>query len=528
MLEIRDAVGNVLRGHATERPDRVCCAMDDDVFTFAEMDARSDALAAGAAALGLSKGDRVATLTPNRTELLELFYGLAKTGAAQVPLNAFIKGDFLLHQLSQSRASVLITDAAGREAVAPLRAELPDLKRIVMLDEARGEEIPYATLFDAGETPPDVALGPADTMSIVYTSGTTGLPKGCVASHGYYCRSGDVIGTALEIGDDDTVFAGLPLFHSGGRLVTVCMPMLFGIPTYIQSAFSARGYFPRAKEVGATLMIAVGPMGSAVLATEPSDADRDHKVSRIMCAPVTAEGQQTFRERFGVEPWVDIFGQSECMPVMATALSSPARDPAGCGVPAEDLEVALLDDDGEIIEGQGVGEICLRPKHRFAMFDGYFERPEATLESFAGLWYHTGDYGKRLPSGAFAYVDRKKDSMRRRGENVSSLELEAAINRHPAVAESAVHAVPSELGEDDIKACLVLVPDGEVAPESVFEFFKTNLPYFTIPRYVEVIPALPRNGVGRVMKHKLRDAGNGPDTWDFDALGLTVTRQDRR
>ena len=151
-----------------------------------------------------------------------------------------------------------------------------------------------------------------------------------------------------------------------------------------------------------------------------------------MCAPLTLEGQEAFRERFGVDPWVDVFGQSECMPVMATGLSSGDRDPKGCGVAAPDLEVALLDDENRPVEDGAAGEICLQPKEAYAMFDGYFERPEETAEANRGGWYHTGDYGKRLESGAYAFVDRKKDSLRRRGENISSLELEAAINGHPA------------------------------------------------------------------------------------------------
>lgn len=524
----RAPIGDVLRDRARRRPERVCCAMDDHAFTFAEMDARSDQVAAGAAALGIERGDRVATLSPNRVELLELFYGLAKRGAVQVPLNAFLKGEFLRHQLAQSRASVLIMDASGRDALEPLRSELPDLQKVVMLDEAEGHEIPYTAFSSAGDTPPGVALTAADTMSIVYTSGTTGLPKGCVASHGYYCRSADVIGSALEITDDDVEFSGLPLFHSGGRLVGVAMPLLFGIPTYFQSHFSASRYFADAERCGATLVIAVGAMGAAVLATEPGPQDRNHKVERLMCAPLSIEAQNVFRERFGVEPWVDIFGQSECMPVTATPLSSPDRDPAGCGRPAPDLEVALLDDEGSTVEGEGTGEICVRPNAPYAMFDGYYERPEATLESFAGLWYHTGDYGRRLPSGALAFVDRKKDSLRRRGENISSIELEATINKHPKVVESAVHAMPSELGEDDVKACLVVAGGESVEPEELFGFFKQNLPYFAIPRYVDVLDALPRNGVGRVMKHKLREAGNSGATIDFEALGLTVGRHERR
>jgi carnitine-CoA ligase len=301
---------------------------------------------------------------------------------------------------------------------------------------------------------------------------------------------------------------------------------MFGIPAYIQGTFSATSYLPRAKEVGATVMIAVGPMGTAVLATDPSPVDRDHRVTRILCAPLTAQAQQVFRDRFGIDPWVDIFGQSECFPVTTTALSSDRRDPAGCGIAASDLDVELLDDEGFIVEGEGIGEICLRPKVPYAMIDGYFERPEATLEATKGLWYHTGDYGRRLPSGAFQFVDRKKDALRRRGENVSSVELEVAINGHPAITESAVHAVPSTLGEDDIKACVVA--STELDPKELFNYFKEHLPYFAIPRYVDVLDALPKNGVGRVMKHKLREAGNGAATWDFEELGLSVTRQERR
>jgi carnitine-CoA ligase len=520
-------IGDLLRARAAAMPDRVCCAMDDVVYTYAHIDGRSDRLAAGLAELGVGPGERVATLAPNRPELLELFYGVAKTGAAQVPLNAYLKGEFLLHQLRQSRSGVLVTDAAGRDALALVRSELPELRAVVMLDDdAADDEVPYTSLRDHGGRAAAVALTPADTMSILYTSGTTGLPKGCVASHGYYCRSARLIGEALEIVPEDVLFAELPLFHAGARLVTVTLPLVFGIPAYLQATFSARTYFPRAREVGATVMIAVGAMGAAILATEPSDADRDHQVRRIMCAPLSLDGQDIFRTRFGVEPWVDIFGQTECMPTTLTALSSDQRDPNGCGIAARDLEVALLDEEGRVLEGVAAGEICVRPKTRYAMFDGYFEQPEATLQAFRGLWYHTGDFGRRLPSGAFAFADRLKDCLRRRGENVSSIELEAAIDRHPSVLESAVHGVASELGEDDIKACIVAEP--AIDPAELFNFFKTTLPYFAIPRYVEFIDALPRNGVGRVMKHKLREVGNSSDTIDFEVMGLTVTRQERR
>jgi crotonobetaine/carnitine-CoA ligase len=277
-------------------------------------------------------------------------------------------------------------------------------------------------------------------------------------------------------------------------------------------------------------------MGAALLAAEPGANDRDHGLRTMMVAPMSPTAQDAFRERFGIEPWTEVFGQTECIPVTITPLSSNARDAAGCGLAAPDLEIELLDLEIELLDESehpvqdgSTGEICLRPRHgRFAMFDGYWQDAAATLGALRGLWYHTGDYGRRLPSGALAFVDRKKDSLRRRGENVSSIELEAAINAHPDIVESAVHAVPSELAEDDIKACVVLRDGAEVDAERLFAYLKEHLPYYAVPRYVEVIEALPRNAVGRVMKHVLREREFTDATWDFEALGLVVARAERR
>ena len=185
------------------------------------------------------------------------------------------------------------------------------------------------------------------------------------------------------------------------------------------------------------------------------------------------------------------------------------------------------DDDLEVPRGE-TGEIVLRPLEPDSMFAGYWGRPEETLHTFLNLWHHTGDYGRMDDDGFVSFVDRKKDALRRRGENVSSMELEQAIARHPKVAEVAVHAVPAAATEDDIKACVVLVPGETATPEELFAHFEAHLPYFAVPRYVELVPALPKNAVGRVLKHELRAAGVTPATWDLEALGLTVGRDARR
>jgi crotonobetaine/carnitine-CoA ligase len=527
-------MGSLLRSRAREHPDRPFCFIEGDGFTFAEIDSRSDEVAAGFAAQGLSKGDRVAVLTPNRVEVLEMLFGLAKLGAIQVPLNAFLKGAFLRHQLAHSRASVLVVDAAGAAAAEPLIAELPDLRLVVLLDPstpfstADGVEVlSYAEVADAGGPPPAVEINPGDTMSIVFTSGTTGLPKGCVLSHGYYTRSGWTSAYGLQLSEQDSIYAPLPLFHGGGRMLVLTAALVMGIPVHFDVGFSARAFMRRAAEVDATVVIAIGAMGMALLATPPGPSDRAHRVHSMMVAPLTPAEQERFKERFGIEPWTECYGQTECVPMCVAPRTGP-RDRSGCGFAAPDLQVALLDDDlQEVPDGQ-VGEICIRPRERYAMFDGYWDQPEATLAAFRDLWYHTGDAGRKLPSGQLTFVDRKKDALRRRGENVSSIELEVAIRTHPRVADVAVHAVPSPVGEDDIKACVVL-KDGETTdPEELFAFFRDNLPYYALPRYVEVIDELPRNAVNRVMKHLLRDRPNGDGVWDFEALGMQVSRAERR
>lgn len=528
-------IGQLLRAWARERSDRLFLRSGESVaYTYAQLDSRADVVAAGFAALGVKKGDRVGILCPNRPEMIEMYFGLARLGAIQVPINVYLKGEFLRYQVADCQASVMVVDKEGRDAIQPLLGELDGLATVVSLDAADAEplggvaEVAYSTILAADSPPPAVELTPADTMSILYTSGTTGYPKGCVLSHGYYMRVARLVAEGLALTDEDAIYSPLPLFHSGARMMVLGMALWRGLPLTIDPAFSATKILPRCAEVGATVIIGMGAMGAAMLARPRQESDRDHAVHTMMMVPMSAADQELFSDRFGIDPWTELFGQTECVPVLITPRSQGARDRTSCGVPAPDLDVALLDDSDEPVAVGEVGEICIRPRERFAMFDGYWNKPADTLRQFRNLWYHTGDNGRRLPSGSFTFVDRKKDALRRRGENVSSLELEASLVRHAKVAEAAVHAVPSELAEDDIKACVVLEAGAAIDPSELFEFCKEQLPYYAIPRYVEVVDSLPRNAVGRVMKFKLRERPISESTWDLEKLGLVVGNYDRR
>lgn len=492
------------------------------------MDERSARVAAGLTAMGIGHGDRVAILAPNRGEVLEVIFALARIGAIQVATNIYLKGPFVKHQLSQSGAMAVVADDEGLRALEPLMGELPGCKHVIALDHTRLDHIAttrYVDL-DIAQDPPQLSVQPEDVMAIMFTSGTTGMPKGCVLSHGYYLRAGRLVADGVHLTSRDSIFTALPMFHGGGQLLVLCSALVRGLAAAIDPVFSASRTIARARETAATVIVGVGAMGQAMLDSAADARDREHGVRAMIVSPMRADAQARFRERFGIEPWTHIYGQTECVPLALTPADEPG-DPAGIGRPAPDLDVRLLDDDGVEVPAGEAGEICFRPRQRFVMFDGYWNDSAQTQAALVDGWFHSGDLARMRPSGEIEFADRKKDSMRRRGENVSSLEVEVAIAQHPAVAEVAVHAVRSSQTEDDIKACIVLNHGADVSSEGLFDFFQKTLPYFMIPRYVDIIDQLPKNAVGRVMKQILRDKTSTP-TIDFDALGLSVARADRR
>lgn len=530
---MEDVLTTLMRQRVESDGDRPFLWCEGDSLTYAELWSRSMALAEGLRALRVEPGDRVALLLPNRTEMIELYFGVAAVGAVQVPLNAFLKGEFLQYQLADSEAKVLVTDAAGWQAVEPLLDRLPGLEAVCLVD-APAKHLSGDRVIDYHELrrhePVDTiaSLKPDDLMSIVYTSGTTGLPKGCMLPHEYYLRVARYSVEWHGLGPDDVHLSAMPLFHAAARLGIVGAAMCTRGKVAIMSEFSASRMMKLAAELDATVIGGVGAMGLALLNQDPGEWDTQHHVRRAWFVPFTPEQEHEFGTRFGVpEVSSELYGQTECFPITFSPRTGP-QNSAADGLPAQDLDVRLVDDDDNDVPVGSPGEIIIRPHRRAAMFQGYWRKPEATLAACRGLWYRTGDYGKADADGFIAYVDRKKDALRRRGENVSSVELENAILRHPAVAEVAVHAVPSDMSEDDIKACIVLHDGSTTTPEELFASFVEALPYYAIPRYVDLVESLPRNAVNRVMKHQLRDRGNGPDTWDFEALGLRVERSQRR
>src|SRR5277367_3175497 len=525
-------LGEWLREEAALDPGRPFVQCASDWITLAELDQRSDRVAAALQNAGVEKGDRVAINLTNRIEYVVLIYALAKAGVIQVPLNTYLRGDFLRHQLVQTTPKIYIGDNEAIQMLAPIMPTLSAQPLIVLVGEAAADlpvrpALTYAQLEDCAAELVITDVVPNDVCTIIYTSGTTGPSKGCTITHGYYCNLVNVFVDAGWYEKGDIVFGANPLFHFSGQTWLVAAALAIRGSAIVEPAFSASKYMARIRETGATAALGMGAMGMAILAQPPDDEDRNHKLRHITFMPSTAEFIEQFEKRFGIAPFAEVFGQSECWPAL---LGDPRgkRRPGSMGKLTKGLQVKIVDDNDVEVPVGVSGEIVVRPDEPFRLFSGYWNDDHATVQNFLNLWHHTGDRGLVDEDGYFWFADRKKDSLRRRGENVSSIELEQAIIAHPAIAQAAVHSVPSELGEDDIKLCLVLVAGCAIEPAELFEFLRKSMPYYAIPRYFEVMDSLPANVNGRVQKFVLRERGITETTFDFEKLGHVVARGDRR
>jgi crotonobetaine/carnitine-CoA ligase len=520
-------VADILRSRCESDPNAEFIRCGGAWLTNAELDAAAGHVAGGLRELGVAKGDRVAFILPNRQEHVELFFACAKLGAVQVPINTFLKGEFLHYQLVDSGATVAVVDGAGAQALAPLLAQT-SITTVIYCDPPVPERGVSFDMLRNG-----VAAGPVDLeigslVSILYTSGTTGPSKGCMLSNGYYTASPPVFREHGWIADGDRVFTAFQLFHGAAHSVlmqALCTP---GGSVCFEPSFSASTFMARAAAERASLIWSLAPMTMAILSREctADELSDSFRLAVVPGLPVDSGG--AFEKRFGMPVASEIYGQTECLGVAFSSLRGDRRS-GTLGQPAPHLEVALVDDADEPVGIGEIGEIVVRPRSSYAMYSGYWQKPEATVEAWRNLWHHTGDTAIADTDGFLTFVDRKKDSLRRRGENVSSFELEFAIMRHPGVLRAAACAVPAPLGEDDIKVCIIPASTEPPTPQELFDFFKVNLPYYAVPRYVEIRDSLPTTAAtDRVQKHALREEGITERTWDLEVMGLIVDRNARR
>ena len=512
-------LGRVLEEQAVAYGDRVFLDfMGTSFYTFKQIDEHANRFANAFLEKGIIKNTKVAVLLPNCPEYLYCWFGLAKIGAVMVPVNVAQKGELLQHILDTSDTEAIVVDISLLERVRDIEAKLSKVTQLLVLGWRDGIEqgrVSVASLDDfmtaSSAAPSSVDIKHSDPMTILFTSGTTGPSKGVVMSHHYYYYAARTIGGAMSIGPDDTLYTCLPLFHVNAQVCTVLAALLFDAKVSMYQRFSASTFWQEVRSSKATVFLALGAMGNilAKAPLDPEDQNNDVRLAMVVPPPKSLED---FENRFNLRVVYETFGMTEGV-VTPPTIAEPRR-PGCCGRPTESVEVRIVDDDDVEVAPHSVGEITMRPREPYTMMSGYYKMPEETLQVFRNLWFHTGDLGYLDHDGYLYFVGRKKEAIRRRGENISAFEVEQIVNQHPSVLESAAIAVPSELSEDDLKIVVVLNDGEQLEPADLISFCEERMAYFMVPRYVEFWPSLPKTPTQRVEKYKLQQEGNSPATWD--------------
>jgi carnitine-CoA ligase len=519
-------VPEMLRRQAERHGDRPLFICGGEQWSFVEardIAARSAGLLSAA---GIGPGDRVALMCGNRPELLRLVLGCAWAGAVSVPLNAAARGFQLQHMLSNCGAKILAIEVQFLSALDSIDLNALPLTRIWIIGgplasgtPTRGT-IPIETLPAATTAAPPAALGPGDLFTILYTSGTTGLSKGVCCPHAQYFWWGAYTGWQLSLREGDVLHTPLPLFHTNA-LNCFFQALLYGATQVVETRFSVSGFWPALGRSGATVTYLLGAMVPMLLSQPPASAEREHRVRVALAPGVPANFHDDFTRRTGVV-LLDGFGSTESNLIIASRHDD--RKPGSMGRLVPGFQARVVDDnDNEVSDGEA-GELIVRADDPFAIANGYFGMPEKTIEAWRNLWLHTGDRVIRDGDGYYRFVDRMKDAIRRRGENISSYEVEQVLVSHPAVALAAVFPVSSDLAEDEVMAAIVLNDGAKVREEDLVRFCENKMPYFAVPRFIELTATLPRTENGKVQKFKLRERGRSAATWDREAAGIVLKR----
>ena len=523
-------VSGLLADRTARNPDKAALVFDDQELSYAHLDEAASAVARGLIAIGAAPGAAVGVFLPNRTETLVAFFGIARAGLVEVPLNTAYRGSFLKHALELTDVQILLTDPVLLDLVTALPERPPMLRTIVVLadavpaglDLATVEVLTWQAMLDRGEPTtvfPECAIDAP--VGIMLTSGTTGRSKGAIYPNLMPVVAAHEFSVAMQTTADERLYTCLPLFHGAAKLNLSLHAIAAGATVVLGRRFSASGFWNEIRRHAVTQFNALGSVLPMLLAQPPSERDRDHLARKVFAAPAPGPVLTATEERFGVHV-VEGYGLTEIKTVVFNPIDK--RKIGSMGVPSATTTIEVHNDLGLPVRPGHVGEIVYRPTAPHIMCAGYHRNPEATVETSRNLWWHTGDLGYADEDGYLYFVDRKKDALRRRGENISSQEVEAILLMHPSVVEAAVIGVASTLGEQEVMAVVQRLPGIDVDLEDLFAHCDRSMPYFMVPRYYRIMDELPTTPTGKVRKTDLRDAGLTDGVWDAEAAGLAPTR----
>jgi crotonobetaine/carnitine-CoA ligase len=507
-------LGRLLRSRADRKPDAPFLRFTDsgERLSYGEFDRRVDAVAGGLAGLGVGRGQFVNVMLPNCRENLLASYALKRLGAIEVAINSHFRGPALARMLELPGAELLIASSDYAGPLEAVRAELPSTRRVVVQGEPERmpalaeESLPFAELEAAEPVGALEDVAPRDPATVIFTSGTTGYSKGCLLSHRLLVRSAEAILTGCALSATDVVYAPYPLFHIQGAYLDVLPALLAGGESVVAPRFSASAFWEHMRAFDVTVFGIVGTVMQILWQREPTPRDREHRV-RLAWGGPTPVDLGAFEERFGVAvlPGEHTYGMTE---IGIVNMGSRDGDASGRVRPIYDLIVADAL-DRPVAQGE-VGEILVRPREPDVLFNGYLNRPDATVEASRNLWFHTGDLGRLDDGDRLTFLGRKREMIRRAGHNISTWEVEEGVGAHPAVDECAALGRPSAMGEEEVEVFVVLRAGTRLDAEELVAFCRERMAAFMVPQHVRFVSEIPKTATGKPALERLERMPSDP------------------
>ena len=532
-------VGRILARQADRLADKNFIeTTSGDCISYRDMHLRSNQFAQGAAAFGIENQEPVLVMLPDTIDYVTVWCGLAKRGAIEVPINLAYRKNILKRLCNDSTAKKIIIDCQYVERLEEIADDLEHLDCVILYSEDQnlnsyGTLPPtlaetcrvarFENLFSDKTTDFEPAPQYSDLVGIMYTSGTTGASKGVSTTHSHSFCYADGAAEIFYLSEEDRFYtAGLPLFHLAGQWGVCYASMIYGATVVLRKGYRNDNFWPDIAEHSCTVVFLLGAIANFLWQQPKLPEDSETPLKKVGMFPVMTEHKQ-FRERFGVEISTG-YGSTESPCPVIHHFDEPLPNHQCVGFPTGRYNVKILDENAQVCTTGTVGEICTRPRAPWEIMLNYWRQPEYTAKVFRNLWYHTGDAGYQDDEGRLFFVDRLTDSMRRRGENISSMEVEDEVNQHPDVLECAVFPVLAEHSEQEVMVVITPQPDVTIEPEKLIRFLDQRMAYFMIPRYIEFTAAIPKTPTGKMEKYKLRAKGITPSTWDRVAAGIKLSR----
>ncbi len=509
---------DIIEENAQSKPDSVFLIFEDQTVTYGQLNERINRVANALAELGCGPNAGISIMMPNTPEWLYVYFATQKIGAYAVPINVGLKSDGLAYIINHSDSSAIFIGHQYKEQFEKIRGNLPKLRHVIYdTTEAPADfELPQGAtplkeLLRANAENPATRANPEDISVLMYTSGTTGLPKGVVIRYKSFDIDTFAMFAQMIYSADDILYTCLPLYHANALVLTVMRSLTVGAKVSLSRRFSASRFWDDIRQYKATTFNALGAMIPILMKQPPRPDDADNTVRLVLSAACPAHMWEEFEKRFNVKIW-EGYGAVDGA---GFTLFNIGNAPVGSmGKAPEGVIAKVFDDENRELPAGQIGELVFKIDNVELRKVEYFKNEKATNEKIRDGWLHTGDYVYSDQEGNFYFVDRKSESMRRRGENISSFEVEQVIMKHPAVLECAVYGVPSDLGEDDVMTAVVLKPGASLTPKELVEFCSDKMAIFMMPRYIDFRAELPKTGTHRLQKVELKKQGVTPTTWD--------------